>query len=75
MFWVSEEDTGQSDAVNKGFRRAKGEIIGWLNSDDRYRADCFEHVVQAFRENPDGDIVYGDYLMVDERGKTVGNQA
>src|SRR5260370_42511787 len=71
MFWTSERDTGQSEALNKGFRQAKGEIIGWLNSDDRYRAGCFEHIVQAFEDNPEVDIFYGDYLMVDEVGKVL----
>ena len=71
MFWISERDSGQSEALNKGFRQATGEIIGWLNSDDRYRPDCFEHILKAFRENPDVDIVYGDYLMVDEAGKVL----
>jgi glycosyltransferase involved in cell wall biosynthesis len=71
MFWISERDTGQSEALNKGFQRAKGEIIGWLNSDDRYRSDCFEHVVRAFEENPDVDVFYGDYLMVDAVGKVL----
>jgi len=69
MVWISERDSGQSEALNKGFRQAKGEIIGWLNSDDRYRANCFEHVAQAFMENPEVDIMYGDYLMVDEAGR------
>lgn len=68
MSWLSERDSGQSEALNKGFRRVKGEIIGWLNSDDRYRAGCFEHVVRAFEDNPEVDIFYGDYLMVDELG-------
>ena len=71
MLWSSERDTGQSEALNKGFQRAKGEIIGWLNSDDRYRPNCFEYVVRAFEENPDVDIVYGDYLMVDAVGKVL----
>src|SRR5260370_15555289 len=71
MFWVSERDTGQSEALNKGFRRAKGEIIGWLNSDDRYRTGCFEHVVRAFEDRPEIDIFYGDYLMVDEAGRAL----
>jgi len=71
MFWVTERDNGQSEALNKGFRRATGEIIGWLNSDDRYRPDCFEHILKAFRDNPDVDIIYGDYLMVDEAGKVL----
>jgi len=68
LSWVSERDSGQSDALNKGFRRVKGDIIGWLNSDDRYRVGCFDNIVRAFEENPGVDIVYGDYLMVDELG-------
>jgi glycosyltransferase involved in cell wall biosynthesis len=67
--WISEPDSGQSEALNKGFRLAKGEIIGWLNSDDRYRPGCFEQIVQAFSENPEIDILYGDYVVVDEFGK------
>jgi glycosyltransferase involved in cell wall biosynthesis len=69
LSWVSERDSGQSQALNKGFRNAKGEIIGWLNSDDRYRPKCFEQVAKAFEENPEIDIIYGDYLIVDESGK------
>jgi glycosyltransferase involved in cell wall biosynthesis len=71
MFWISERDSGQSEALNKGFRQAKGDIIGWLNSDDRYRSGCFECVAQAFDENPDIDIVYGDYLIINELGETI----
>jgi glycosyltransferase involved in cell wall biosynthesis len=71
MCWISEKDTGQSEALNKGFRRANGEIIGWLNSDDRYRTGCFKHIVQAFKDNPEVDIFYGDYLVVDEAGKAL----
>jgi glycosyltransferase involved in cell wall biosynthesis len=69
VHWSSERDNGQSEALNKGFRRARGEIIGWLNSDDRYRPGCFDYVVQFFEDNPEVDIVYGDYLIVDEIGR------
>jgi glycosyltransferase involved in cell wall biosynthesis len=71
MFWISERDSGQSEALNKGSRRAKGEIVGWLNSDDRYRAGCFDHIIQAFEDNPEVDIIYGDYLIVDEVGRAL----
>jgi glycosyltransferase involved in cell wall biosynthesis len=69
--WMSEPDTGQSEALNKGFRQARGEIIGWLNADDRYRAECLQHIVRAFHDNPDVDIVYGDYVVISECGKVV----
>jgi glycosyltransferase involved in cell wall biosynthesis len=69
--WISEWDSGQSEALNKGFRRAKGEIIGWLNSDDRYRAGCFYHIAKFFEDNPEIDVVYGDYLVIDELGNVL----
>jgi glycosyltransferase involved in cell wall biosynthesis len=69
--WISEPDKGQSEALNKGFRRAKGEIIGWLNADDRYRPGCFETIVKAFQDNPEVDILYGDYLLVNEAGNAI----
>lgn len=67
--WVSEPDRGQSHALNKGFARARGEIIGWLNSDDRYRADCFTTVAKAFQDNPNVDIIYGDSTWIDLDGR------
>jgi glycosyltransferase involved in cell wall biosynthesis len=66
--WHSGPDAGQSDALNKGFKMATGEIVGWLNSDDRYRPGCFDHVVKAFEENPGVDVFYGDYTFMDEDG-------
>jgi glycosyltransferase involved in cell wall biosynthesis len=69
--WLSERDGGQSAALNKGFQQANGEIIGWLNADDRYRAFCFERVVQAFEDSADVDILYGDYTIVDKVGRLI----
>jgi len=69
--WVSEPDQGQSDALNKGFRVATGDIIGWLNSDDGYRSSCFQTVIEAFEKNPDVDVLYGDYTWINESGRIV----
>jgi glycosyltransferase involved in cell wall biosynthesis len=68
LHWISEPDGGQSEALNRGFAQAQGDIIGWLNSDDRYRPGCFDHVVEAFEENPEVDIFYGDYTIIDQQG-------
>ena len=54
-----EPDRGQADAVNKGLARASGEIIGWLNSDDVYCESTLRRVLDAFRSEPDADVVYG----------------
>jgi len=72
-FWVSEKDNGQADAINKGFARAKGEIIAWLNSDDYYLSGTISAAVKVFDENPDVDLIYGNMLAVDENGQTFNN--
>jgi glycosyltransferase involved in cell wall biosynthesis len=69
--WRSHPDGGQSHALNQGFGEVTGDIIGWLNSDDRYRAGCFDHVVRAFDENPALDVLYGDFIVMDEKGTTL----
>jgi glycosyltransferase involved in cell wall biosynthesis len=62
--WRSERDAGQSDALNKGFRHASGEIFGWLNSDDVYCPGAFEFAASIFRTRPDVQVVYGDWYTV-----------
>jgi glycosyltransferase involved in cell wall biosynthesis len=69
-YWVSEKDNGQADAINKGFARATGEIVAWLNSDDYYLAGAISSAVKIFEANPDVALVYGNMLAVDEHGKT-----
>ncbi len=49
--WISEADSGQADALNKGLTMATGDIIGWINSDDYYRNNIFREVVKEFRDN------------------------
>jgi len=58
-YWVSEPDKGQADAIFRGFERASGEIIGWLNSDDFLLPDALEKVGAFFAANPDVDCVIG----------------
>jgi glycosyltransferase involved in cell wall biosynthesis len=64
--WTSEPDGGMYDAVNKGLRGARGEILAYLNSDDLYLPWTLEVVVEAFRKRPDADLVFGDLLHIDE---------
>ena len=69
-YWVSEKDRGQAEAINKGFTRATGDVIAWLNSDDYYMQGAVSAAVQIFEKNPEVVLVYGDMLAVDEHGKT-----
>lgn len=69
-YWVSEKDNGQADAINKGFVRASGDVVAWLNSDDFYLPDTIHNAVKVFEENPEVVLVYGNMLAVDENGKT-----
>jgi len=68
--WESVKDNGQADAINKGFTRATGEIVAWLNSDDYYLSGTISAAVKVFEENPDVVLVYGNMLAVDDNGKT-----
>lgn len=69
--WLSESDKGQADAVNKGFGRADGDIVGWVNSDDPYvYRDTIESVVEVFRRT-DADIVFGHSLLIDGQNRAL----
>mgnify|MGYP001282592588 CR=1 FL=1 len=66
--WISEPDHGQSDAINKGWKRAQGDIIAYLNADDTYTYDAVAIAVTYLTEHPDVGMVYGDGILTDVSG-------
>ena len=74
-WWVSEKDKGQTDAINKGFAHARGEIIAWINSDDTYEPGAISAAVKYLQEHPDVGLVYGDTHFIDEQGRVIGKFA
>lgn len=69
LTWISEKDRGQAHAINKGFTRAKGEIVAWLNSDDVLLPGAVTKAVNAFASAPKqvGGI-YGEGYLMDREG-------
>lgn len=71
--WVSEKDEGQVDAIEKGLDAARGDIFGWLNSDDVYsHGRVFETVLKEFIKDPELSVVTGDGLFIDHEGRKLG---
>jgi len=70
-YWVSERDAGQSDAINKGLRRATGDIVAWLNSDDYYVPHALTAAVQCLVAHPEAGMVYGNVDVVDAHGQVL----
>ena len=68
-YWVSEPDEGQADAINKGFARATGKYVAWLNSDDVYRPGAVSRAVAILEADPDLGLVYGQLDSVDGHGE------
>jgi glycosyltransferase involved in cell wall biosynthesis len=71
LTWISEPDSGQSNALNKGFTRATGEIIGWLNSDDLYMPGALQKVVDHFESHPETAWLYGYCRIIDEKDQEI----
>lgn len=72
-YWISEKDSGQSDALNKGFARATGSIFGWINSDDIYLPGTFRHAAEMFERYPDKTVLYGDWLSIRKDDRILRN--
>ena len=69
-YWVSEPDRGQSHAINKGFQKATGEILAWLNSDDKYSPGTLYKVVDEFY-NHHALLIYGKSRLVNKNSETI----
>jgi glycosyltransferase involved in cell wall biosynthesis len=70
-WWTSEKDSGQADAINRGMRRASGEIVCWQNSDDYYLPGALLTVGTEASRRADMDVFFGNVLLVNERGTTI----
>jgi glycosyltransferase involved in cell wall biosynthesis len=71
-WWVSEKDRGQTDAINKGFARATGKILAWLNSDDTYEPRAVGQAVKYLLAHPEVGLVYADCNYINEEGRVIG---
>jgi glycosyltransferase involved in cell wall biosynthesis len=72
IFFSSAPDRGPSEAAYRGFRRARGEILAWLNADDTYLPGAIRTAVDHLRAHPETDVVYGEGWWIDEVGNVIG---
>lgn len=70
--WLTENDDGPANALNKALHRARGTVIGWLNSDDLYTPGAVRRAVEALSEHPSWLMAYGHGEHVDEQGRGLG---
>lgn len=70
-WWVSEKDHGQASAINKGLRRATGDIVGWLNSDDTLAPGSLAAIAQAYQTYPQADLIYGHTCQINQEDRVV----
>ena len=70
LSWISEPDRGQTDAVNKGLARARGEIVAWINGDDEVVPEAIDRALAHFADNPECQVAYAGVDFTDAAGET-----
>src|SRR5262249_20776417 len=73
--WVSERDSGQTNAINKGFAQCQGDIRAYLNSDDTLEPNAVQKIVEHFATRPELGLLYGDANYIDSQDRVVGGYA
>jgi len=68
-YWVTEKDAGQADAIRKGFARATGDVLAWINSDDLLLPGAVAAVRKLFADRPETQAVTGHFCQIDEDGR------
>ena len=71
---ISEPDSGMYDAINKGLKKGTGRICAYLNCDEQYLAGALAKVLNEFKKQAGNEILYGSFLVVDEKGELVTAQ-
>jgi glycosyltransferase involved in cell wall biosynthesis len=69
LTWISEPDSGQTEAVNKGLRRAQGDLLAWVNADDAYIPGAIDRALEHLERNPEVGAIFGAVNYVDENGE------
>jgi glycosyltransferase involved in cell wall biosynthesis len=71
-YWISENDLGQTDAINKGFAQASGEVFAWLNSDDTYQPGAIREAMSYLQGHPEVGLLYGDGNFINTEDQVIG---
>lgn len=71
VLFACEEDEGMSDGINKGFRRARGKWVMWLNADDRLKPGALMAVKEFAEQHPGADVIYGGWDFISEKGEQI----